>query len=73
MWSLGVTRLIVVGTSGFVDNNSLTAGNLDFFMSGLNWLLKREQLLAVGPKTPRGRFRLEHDRRARCNAVYALR
>src|SRR5436189_266796 len=28
---LGVTRLVVVGTSGFVDNSNLTAGNLDFF------------------------------------------
>lgn len=55
---LGVTRLVVVGTSGFVDNNSLTAGNLDFFMSALNWLLKRDQMLAVGPKTPQ-EFRLD--------------
>ncbi|MCG3146701.1 MAG: hypothetical protein PCFJNLEI_00135 [Verrucomicrobiae bacterium] len=54
---LGVTRMIVVGTAAVVDNSSLTAGNLDFFMSGLNWLLKREQLLAVSPKLPE-EFRL---------------
>ena len=55
---LGETRLIVVGTASFVDNSALTAGNLDFFMSSLNWLLKREQLLAVGPKVP-DEFRLD--------------
>ena len=55
---LGETRLIVIGTASFVDNSALTAGNLDFFMSSLNWLLKREQLLAVGPKVP-DEFRLD--------------
>jgi len=50
--------MVVVGSSGFVDNSSLTAGNLDFFMSALNWLLKRDQMLAVGPKTPQ-EFRLD--------------
>lgn len=55
---LGVTRLIAVGSSGFADNSSLTGGNLDFFMSALNWLLKRDEILAVGPKTPQ-EFRLD--------------
>lgn len=67
---LGVTRLIVVGTSGALDNSNLTAGNLDFFMSGLNWLLKREQLLAVGPKLPE-EFRLNMTPNE-VNAVYYL-
>ena len=67
---LGETRLIVVGTASFVDNSALTAGNLDFFMSGLNWLLKREQLLAVGPKTPE-EFRLDISPNE-LRAVYAL-
>lgn len=67
---LGVTRMIVVGTSGFADNNSLTGGNLDFFMSGLNWLLKRDQMLAVGPKTPQ-EFRLDMTLRE-IRTVYGL-
>ncbi|MEI8062629.1 MAG: GldG family protein [Verrucomicrobiota bacterium] len=67
---LGETRMIVVGTASFVDNSVLTAGNLDFFMSGLNWLLKREQLLAVGPKVPE-EFRLDISPNE-LNAVYAL-
>jgi len=50
--AIGSARVVVVGTSGFVDNKGLTGGNLDFFMSALNWLLRREMLVAVGPKTP---------------------
>jgi len=55
---IGDTRMVVVGTSSFVDNSSLTGGNLDFFMNALNWLLKRPQLVAVGPKQP-DEFRLD--------------
>src|SRR5207244_10379045 len=54
---IGDTRLVVVGTSSFVDNNSLAGGDVDFFMNSLNWLLKREQLAAVSPKVP-DEFRL---------------
>ena len=47
-------RLVAVGTSGFVDNANLSTvpGNVDFFMNCLNWLLQRESLIAVAPKTP---------------------
>lgn len=55
---IGVTRMVVVGTSRFVDNSSLAAGNLDFFMNSLNWLLQREQLVAISPKVPE-EFRLD--------------
>jgi ABC-type uncharacterized transport system involved in gliding motility auxiliary subunit len=55
---LGITRLVVTGTSRFVDNSSLAGGNLDFFMNSLNWLLQREQLVAVSPKSPQ-EFRLD--------------
>jgi len=54
----GQGRMVVVGTSGFVDNGSLSAGNLDFLMNSLNWLLKRGQLIAVSPKLPQ-EFRLD--------------
>ena len=67
---LGETRMVVIGTASFVDNSALTAGNLDFFMSGLNWLLKREQLLAVGPKVP-DEFRLDISP-SQLTVVYAL-
>jgi ABC-type uncharacterized transport system involved in gliding motility auxiliary subunit len=67
---IGITRMIVVGTSSFADNSSLTGGNLDFFMSGLNWLLQREQLIAVSPKLPE-EFRLDMTVR-QVRTVYGL-
>jgi ABC-type uncharacterized transport system involved in gliding motility auxiliary subunit len=68
--NLGVTRMVVVGTSRFVDNGDLSGGNLDFFMNSLNWLLQREQLVAVGPKVPR-EFSLDMSP-VQQRAVYAL-
>ena len=49
--NLGVTRMVVVGCSSFAANGNLSGGNVDFFMNSLNWLMKREQQIAVGPKT----------------------
>jgi ABC-type uncharacterized transport system involved in gliding motility auxiliary subunit len=44
------SRLVVFGDSGFVSNSGLTGGDASFFMSALNWLLDREQLMAIAPK-----------------------
>ena len=47
------TRLVVVGDSTFADNGALERGcNTDFFMSALNWLLGREELLDIPPRPP---------------------
>jgi hypothetical protein len=49
------TRLVVIGDSYFVSNGALrgaVGGNVDFFMSALNWLLEREALMAVAPRLP---------------------
>ena len=43
-------RIIVFGDSGFVSNGGLTGGDTSLFMSSLNWLLDREQLMAIPPK-----------------------
>lgn len=43
-------RMVVFGDSGFVSNGGLTGGDSALFMSSLNWLLNREQLLAIPPK-----------------------
>jgi ABC-type uncharacterized transport system involved in gliding motility auxiliary subunit len=67
---IGVTRIVVIGTSRFVDNSSLGGGNLDFFMNSLNWLLQREQLMAVSPKVP-DEFRLDMSP-SQQRAVYGL-
>jgi ABC-type uncharacterized transport system involved in gliding motility auxiliary subunit len=47
--------MVVVGDSEFVSNAALrtgAAGNEDFFLSTLNWLVDREALMAVAPKRP---------------------
>ena len=51
-------------------DSSLGGGNLDLFMNSLNWLLQREQLMAVSPKVP-DEFRLDMSP-SQQHAVYML-
>jgi ABC-type uncharacterized transport system involved in gliding motility auxiliary subunit len=44
------SRLVIFGDSGFISNSGLTGGDTSLFMSALNWLLDREQLMAIEPK-----------------------
>ncbi|MDF7807365.1 GldG family protein [Pontiellaceae bacterium B12219] len=44
------SRIVVFGDSDFVTNGNLVGGNEDLFMSALNWLLDREELMAIAPK-----------------------
>ena len=44
------TRLVVVGDSSFASNGGLMGANADLFLNSVNWLLAREDLLAVAPK-----------------------
>lgn len=44
------TRLVAIGDTDFLSNGALSGGNVDLFMSSLNWLLDREQLMAIAPK-----------------------
>jgi len=44
------TRIVAFGDSDFVANGALSGVNADFFMSALNWLLEREELMAIAPK-----------------------
>ncbi|MDA0577613.1 MAG: GldG family protein [Verrucomicrobia bacterium] len=49
------TRMVVIGDSDFVANGALQNGvgaNIDLFMNAVNWLVTREQLLAIGAKSP---------------------
>ena len=65
------TRLVVIGDSYFVANGALASGvggNADFFMSAVNWLVERENLLGIGPKTPE-ELRLDMSR-GRLQAAY---
>ena len=44
------TRLIVIGDSGFASNAALTGGDEDLFMRSMNWLLDRDELMAIAPR-----------------------
>lgn len=54
------SRLVVFGDSDFASNGALTGGNGDLLLSALNWLLEREQLMAIAPK-PTDELRLIMD------------
>jgi len=45
-------RLVVIGDADFFTNRELARGaNRDFFLNSVNWLVKREFLVAIGAKT----------------------
>lgn len=65
--SLGIkpTRIVAVSGSDFVSNGALrigVSGNRDFFMSAMNWLLEREELMDIAPRPP-GELRPDMSRR----------
>jgi ABC-type uncharacterized transport system involved in gliding motility auxiliary subunit len=44
------SRMVIFGDSDFVSNGALAGGDQDLFMSALNWLIDREELMAISPK-----------------------
>lgn len=58
------TRVAVIGDSYFVSNPvlAINEGNTGFFLSVVNWLVEREALMAIPPKTP-GELQLNMTRR----------
>lgn len=46
----GGSRLIVVGSAHFIENDVMGEVSANFFLSSLNWLLQREQLIGIPPK-----------------------
>ena len=44
------SRMIVLGDSWFVSNGGLDGGNASLFLSTLNWLIDREELMAIAPR-----------------------
>ena len=48
-------RLVVVSNATFVQDNAITQDQqgLDFISGSVNWLLSREQLIGIAPKTPK--------------------
>lgn len=50
------SRIVVVGTSGFVSNTFLRfGGNRDMIMNMFNWLSQDEDLISIRPKEPEDR------------------
>ncbi len=45
------TRIVVFGDSDFASNGALTGGNTDLFLSAVNWLLEREEMMGIDAKT----------------------
>lgn len=43
-------RMVVFGDSAFASNAALTGGDEEFFLQAMNWLLDREQWLAIAPR-----------------------
>lgn len=45
------TRLVVFGTSQFANNNySRFAGNMDFFLNSVSWIMEDENMISIRPK-----------------------
>jgi len=50
---VGASRMVVIGTSNLLINKYvMEAANSDFFLNAVNWLLQREDKIAISPKTP---------------------
>jgi ABC-type uncharacterized transport system involved in gliding motility auxiliary subunit len=49
--SMDTSRMVVVGNSTFLTNEALTEANVDFVLASLNWMLHREELIGIAPKT----------------------
>ena len=43
-------RTVVFGDVDFISNSGLSGGNSDLFMNAVNWILERDQLMAVAPR-----------------------
>ena len=45
------SRLLVISNTAFLDPQNARAENLDFLASGVNWLIGREALAGIGPRS----------------------
>lgn len=44
-------RLLVVGNAAFATDDALTQQNLDFLLNAVNWMVDREELIGIAPKS----------------------
>ncbi len=45
------SRMVVVGNALFITDDTLSQQNLDFVLNSINWLVDREDLIGISPKT----------------------
>ncbi len=70
--SLPGARLLVVGIGDLAANNRITAfGNQAFFFSMVNWMLDREQVIAIAPR-PIERYQLSLSRESLARLAWML-
>jgi hypothetical protein len=74
--SSGITlpgsRIIAIGSGDIIANNHITAfGNQAFFFSLVNWMLDREQVIAIAPR-PIDRYKLPLSRENLAKLTYLL-
>jgi hypothetical protein len=50
---IGFSRLVVLGDSDFIENKHLVGANGEFFLRCLEWLIDRDELINVAPRTVR--------------------
>lgn len=48
------SRMLVMSNTDFLDPSRLMESNLDFLASSVNWLVGREELAGIGPRSIRG-------------------
>ncbi len=47
------TRLVAIGDTDFVSDGQIgNPANADFFLNSINWLIEREQLISISPRSP---------------------
>ena len=55
------SRMVVISNTDFLDPKNHRAENLDFLASSVNWLVGRESLAGIGPRSL-GTYKLPHPR-----------
>jgi ABC-type uncharacterized transport system involved in gliding motility auxiliary subunit len=46
------TRIVLVGSAHFLENDAAEAIGTNFFINALNWLVKKDAVLSIEPKQP---------------------
>ena len=50
-FAAATSRMVVIANTDFLDPDSQHAENIDFLASSVNWLVNRESLAGIGPRS----------------------